>query len=65
MQFGLDRNGEVFCVGWVVARWNSVEQFKRDNKPFRVEIVKAGSPRCEQLMSSLSDEKKRSIPFRE
>ena len=50
MQFGFDRNGEVFCAGWVVAEWNSVKIFKRDNKPFKVEIVKADSPRCEELM---------------
>jgi len=48
MQFGFDRKGEVFCAGRVVQEWSSVEEFK--NKPFKVEIVKAGSPRCEELM---------------
>jgi hypothetical protein len=51
MQFGFDRNGEVFCAGWVVEEWNSLKEFKYDNKPFKVEVVKAGSPRCEELMS--------------
>jgi hypothetical protein len=38
MQFGFDRKGEVFCAGRVVQEWNSVEEFKRENKPFKVEI---------------------------
>jgi hypothetical protein len=58
MQFGFDRKGEVFCAGWVVQEWNSIQGFKRDNKPFKVEIVKAGSPRCEELMSCFRGEGK-------
>jgi hypothetical protein len=57
MHFGFDRKGEVFCAGRVVQEWNSVEEFKRENKPFKVEIVKAGSPRCEELMRSFRGEK--------
>jgi hypothetical protein len=49
--------GEVFCAGRVVQEWNSVEEFKRENKPFKVEIVKSGSPRCEELMRCFRGEK--------
>ena len=42
----------------VVQEWNSVEEFKRENKPFKVEIVKAGSPRCEELMRYFRGEKR-------
>jgi hypothetical protein len=55
MQFGFDRKGEIFCAGRVVQEWNSVEEFKRENK---VEIVKAGSPRCEELMRYFRGEKR-------
>ena len=58
MQFGFDRKGEVFCAARVVQEWDSVEEFKRDYKPFKVEIVKAGSPRCEELMSCFRGEKR-------
>jgi len=50
-------SGFVFCAGRVVQEWNSVEEFKRENKPFKVEIVKAGSPRCEELMRCFRGEK--------
>jgi hypothetical protein len=35
----------VAMAGWVVAEWNSIKEFERDNKPFKVEGVKADSPR--------------------
>jgi hypothetical protein len=48
----------LFCAGWVIAEWISIKEFERDNKPSKVEIVKTGSPRCEELMGYFRDEKR-------
>jgi hypothetical protein len=46
MQFGFDREANVFCCGWVVAEWDFIKEFKRNYKPHEVKVVKADSPRC-------------------
>jgi hypothetical protein len=47
-----------FGAGWVIAEWNSIKEFERDNKPSKVELVKADSPRCEELMGYIRGEKR-------
>jgi len=50
MAFGFDRTGYCFCAGWIVDEWGGIKQFKRDHKPFKIEVVKPDSVRCAELM---------------